>query len=54
VLKMLASGFTDEAVARRLDVSLRTVRRMMSRLMKMLGTRSRFETGARAAERGWI
>lgn len=54
VLKMLACGFTDEAVARRLDVSLRTVRRMMSRLMKTLGTRSRFETGVRAAERGWI
>lgn len=53
-LKLLAQGFTDEAVARRLDVSLRTVRRMMARLMTMLGTRSRFEAGVRAAKRGWV
>ena len=53
-LKLLAQGLTDEAVARRLDVSLRTVRRMMARLMTMLGTRSRFEAGVRAAKRGWV
>jgi DNA-binding NarL/FixJ family response regulator len=41
-------------VARRLDVSRRTVRRMMARLMKILGTRSRFEAGVRAAKRGWL
>jgi DNA-binding CsgD family transcriptional regulator/sugar-specific transcriptional regulator TrmB len=53
-LKMLAEGLTDEAVARRLAVSLRTVRRMTARLMKALGTRSRFEAGVRAARRGWV
>jgi DNA-binding CsgD family transcriptional regulator len=53
-LAMLAQGLTDEAVARKLDVSLRTVRRMMARLMKELGTTSRFEAGVRAAQRGWV
>jgi DNA-binding CsgD family transcriptional regulator len=53
-LKMLARGLTDEAVARRLDVSLRTVRRTTARIMKILDTRSRFEAGVRAAKRGWV
>lgn len=53
-LNLLAQGLTDEAVARRLGVSRRTVRRMMARLMKILGTRSRFEAGVRAAKRGWL
>jgi DNA-binding CsgD family transcriptional regulator len=53
-LSLLAQGLTDEAVARRLDVSLRTVRRMMARLMVLLGSRSRFEAGVRATKRGWI
>jgi len=45
---------TDEAAARRLGVSLRTVRRWASHLADRLGARSRFQAGVRARERGWI
>lgn len=54
VLGLLARGLTDEAVARKLGVSLRTVRRTMARLMRQLGTMSRFETGVRVAELGLV
>jgi len=45
---------TDEMVARKLGVSVRTVRRMASELMAELGARSRFQAGVRASERGWL
>lgn len=51
LLRLLAQGATDEVAARRLGVSLRTVRRMMSSIMERLGARSRFEVGLRAGER---
>lgn len=54
VLGLLAQGLTDEAVARKLGVSLRTVRRMMARLMRQLGAQSRFEAGVRVAELGLV
>jgi DNA-binding CsgD family transcriptional regulator/sugar-specific transcriptional regulator TrmB len=54
LLRLLAQGLTDEVAARRLGVSLRTVRRMMSGIMERLGARSRFEAGLRAAERQWL
>ncbi|MGW7534246.1 LuxR C-terminal-related transcriptional regulator [Amycolatopsis sp. NPDC054798] len=54
MLKLLARGTTDDAVAKRLGVSLRTVRRMMADLMDRLGARSRFEAGLRVAELGWL
>jgi len=54
LLALLAAGSTDESAAYRLGVSVRTVRRMVSDLMGRLGARSRFEAGARAAERGWV
>jgi len=54
LLRMLATGFTDEASANRLGVSLRTVRRMMADLMARLGATSRFEAGLKAAKRGWL
>ncbi|MGH3934303.1 MAG: LuxR C-terminal-related transcriptional regulator [Pseudonocardiaceae bacterium] len=54
VVRLLGEGLTDEAVARKLGVSLRTVRRMMARLMRQLGTRSRFETGVSAARLGLL
>lgn len=53
VLRLLAKGLTDEAVARQLDVSVRTVRRVVKELMDRVGARSRFELGFRAAEQGW-
>ncbi len=54
LLRILAEGLTDEAAARKLGVSLRTVRRMASRLMETLDARSRFQAGMRARDRGWI
>jgi len=54
LLTMLTDGCTDEVAAVRLGVSVRTVRRMVSDLMRRLGARSRFQAGAKAAERGWL
>ncbi|MFF9149566.1 LuxR C-terminal-related transcriptional regulator [Streptomyces sp. NPDC014861] len=54
LLKLLASGMTDEAAGKRLGVSLRTVRRQMAALMERLDATSRFEAGLKAAQRGWL
>jgi DNA-binding CsgD family transcriptional regulator len=54
LLKFLALGHTDHAVARQLGVSLSTVRRMMATLMDRLDARSRFQAGVHSSERGWI
>ncbi|MFC8273113.1 LuxR C-terminal-related transcriptional regulator [Streptomyces sp. NPDC057271] len=53
-LQLLAAGHTDDAIAKRLGVSSRTARRIATDLMDRLGARSRFEAGARAAQRGWL
>ncbi|WP_324615793.1 helix-turn-helix transcriptional regulator [Streptomyces sp. NRRL S-118] len=53
-LWLLAEGYTDEAIAKRLGVSPRTARRLASALMERLGARSRFQAGALAASRGWL
>ncbi|MHA4950653.1 helix-turn-helix transcriptional regulator [Micromonospora sp. SD19] len=54
LLSLLSAGHTDQVVARRLGVSLSTVRRMMAGLMGRLSARSRFQAGVKAAERGWL
>ncbi|MFJ7247270.1 LuxR C-terminal-related transcriptional regulator [Kitasatospora sp. NPDC098652] len=54
LLKLLATGLTDEAAGKRLGVSLRTVRRQMAALMERLDATSRFEAGLKAAQRGWL
>jgi len=54
LLVLLAAGSTDEAAAKRLGVSGRTVRRIMADLMERLDASSRFEAGMRAKERGWL
>jgi DNA-binding CsgD family transcriptional regulator len=54
LLALLLSGCTDQSAAYKLGISVRTVRRMVADLMERLGARSRFQAGARAAERGWI
>ncbi|GHJ48870.1 LuxR family transcriptional regulator [Catellatospora sp. TT07R-123] len=54
VLRLLAAGYTDEAMARRLGVSVRTIRRGTAELLQRLGAQSRFQAGVLAAERGWI
>ncbi|WP_163508137.1 helix-turn-helix transcriptional regulator [Fodinicola acaciae] len=54
LLSLLYSGNTDEAAAARMELSVRTVRRMVSEMNDLLGARSRFQAGAKAAQRGWI
>ncbi|MET9608055.1 helix-turn-helix transcriptional regulator [Streptomyces sp. NPDC006512] len=54
LLKLLASGLTDDVAGKRLGVSQRTVRRQMSALMERLNAVSRFEAGLKAAQRGWL
>jgi DNA-binding CsgD family transcriptional regulator len=54
LLKLLSTGMTDETAAKRLGISLRTVRRQMAALMERLDAASRFEAGLKAAQKGWL
>jgi DNA-binding CsgD family transcriptional regulator len=54
LLRQLASGAQDDQIARRLGLSLRTVRRRVAALMVELGVDSRFQAGVEAARRGWL
>lgn len=51
ILKLMAEGLNDDAIARRLGISTTTVRRHISAIMIRLGVSSRF---AAAQRRGWI
>jgi DNA-binding NarL/FixJ family response regulator len=52
ILRALGSGLTDEAAARRMGMSLRTYRRRVAELMRLLESDSRFQAGVRAGELG--
>ncbi|MBX6389074.1 MAG: LuxR family transcriptional regulator [Frankia sp.] len=54
LLRLLAEGVKDEAAARTLGLSVRTVRRMVAELMRQLDARSRFQAGILATQRGWL
>ncbi|HET7800933.1 MAG TPA: helix-turn-helix domain-containing protein [Humibacillus xanthopallidus] len=54
VVALLAQGQKDEAIARRLNVSVRTVRRLVSAALSALHAESRFEAGVLAVKRGWV
>ncbi|MEC3976391.1 helix-turn-helix transcriptional regulator [Amycolatopsis sp. H20-H5] len=54
VLRLLADGLTDEAIARRIGVSVRTVRNDVASSMVTLQARSRFQAGMLAAQMGLI
>lgn len=54
LLEQLAAGAQDEQIARRLGISLRTVRRRVAELMRELGADSRFQAGVEAVRRGWL
>lgn len=54
VLALLAAGLKDEAIARRLQISARTVRRHIATLLHLLDADTRFAGGAAAARRGWL
>ncbi|WP_322779451.1 response regulator transcription factor, partial [Frankia sp. Cas4] len=54
VLRLLAAGMTDEAIARKIGVSTRTIRRQTSEIMDQLDAGSRFQAGILAARLGWV
>ncbi|HET7492380.1 MAG TPA: response regulator transcription factor [Bradyrhizobium sp.] len=51
VLAALAGGMTNKAIARRLDISLHTVKFHVESLFRKLGARTRTEAVAKASER---
>jgi hypothetical protein len=54
ILEGLMLGGKDEALARQLGVSLRTVRRRVADLMDELGATTRFQAGMEAVRRGLV
>jgi DNA-binding CsgD family transcriptional regulator len=54
VLRLLADGRTDDAIARSLGSSVKTVRRNVGAILAALGVSSRLAAGAAAVKRGWI
>lgn len=52
IARLMAQGLTDEVVARRLGMSVRTCRRHIAALLQNLGSVSRFQAGVRLASRG--
>lgn len=52
LLSMLLTGMTDETIARRLGIGLRTVQRRVRALMDDLGADTRFQAGFQAARAG--
>ncbi|MEV6974040.1 LuxR C-terminal-related transcriptional regulator [Kitasatospora sp. NPDC093806] len=54
ILTLMASGATDDAIARRLGLGRRTVVRRVSALLTHLGASNRFQAGVQAARRGWL
>jgi sugar-specific transcriptional regulator TrmB/DNA-binding CsgD family transcriptional regulator len=54
LLTLLASGATDEVIARTFGWSIRTVQRHIHQLMQQTGTRTRFQIGMEAVRRSWL
>ncbi|MFI7010975.1 LuxR C-terminal-related transcriptional regulator [Streptomyces sp. NPDC050145] len=54
MLTLLVAGLKDEAIARQLGWSVRTMRRRISALNEKLGAANRFQAGVIAVRRGWI
>jgi DNA-binding NarL/FixJ family response regulator len=54
VLKLVARGLTNKAIAVRLKISERTVQGHIASLFAKLGVNSRTEAVVRAAQLGWV
>jgi sugar-specific transcriptional regulator TrmB len=54
LIALLGTGLKDEAIARELQISIRTLGRRMSGLLDSLGARTRFQAGVQAARRGLL
>jgi DNA-binding CsgD family transcriptional regulator len=54
VLRLMAAGVTDAAIARHTGFSQRTVERRVRHLMERLDAQTRFQAGVQAVHRGWL
>ncbi|MFF4060685.1 LuxR C-terminal-related transcriptional regulator [Streptomyces sp. NPDC001668] len=54
VLRQMGQGRTDEAIATSLGVSTRTVRRITTNLLQLVGAQSRFQAGVYAVQHGYL
>ena len=54
MLTLMAVGMKDDAIARQLGISPRTLRRRSQELLVELAAGNRFQAGVEAARRGWI
>jgi DNA-binding CsgD family transcriptional regulator len=54
IVELLASGLTDDVIARRLGISVRTCRRHIATVLSALAAVSRFQAGALAASTGLL
>ncbi|MFF7635710.1 LuxR C-terminal-related transcriptional regulator [Kitasatospora sp. NPDC008050] len=54
IVRMLADGVKDESIARHLDISPRTLSRIISGLLERLGAQTRFQAALRVAELGLL
>lgn len=54
ILALLATGATDQTIARQTQVSTRTVERRVRKIIDQLGSSTRFQAGVQAVHRGWV
>jgi len=54
ILQGLANGLSDESIARRLDINVRTCRRHIASMLETLRADSRFQAALKARDAGWV
>lgn len=54
VMHLVVEGLSDYVIARRLGISIRTVRRRARRFCKRMNAQTRVEAAAIAIRRGWL
>ncbi|SCL21730.1 Sugar-specific transcriptional regulator TrmB [Micromonospora pallida] len=54
LLSLLLAGYTDQAIATQVGVSMRTIQRRVQRLLVLAGVQTRIQLGWQAARRRWI
>ncbi len=54
ILQGLANGLSDESIARRLEINVRTCRRHIAFMLDALHADSRFQAALKAREAGWV
>ncbi len=54
ILQGLANGLSDESIARRLDINVRTCRRHIAWMLETLRADSRFQAALKARDAGWV